>query len=88
LDTKKRRARRQPACYDRRVITDRAAYARLCEQERWAALRAMTPEESIAVLEALLSSEIEDISVFADDDHPVSLARALRIPPDRLPRSA
>jgi hypothetical protein len=66
------------------VITDRAAYERLCERERWAALRAMSPEDSIAVLEALLSSEIQDIAVFADDDHPVSLARALGIPPDRL----
>ena len=71
------------ACYDGRVITDRAAYARLCERER-VALRAMSLEDSIAVLEALLSSELMHIAGFADDDQPVSLARALCIPRDRL----
>lgn len=69
------------------MITDRAAYARMCEQERWDALRAMSLDDSIAVLEALLSSELEDIGVFADDDHPMSLARSLGIPPDRVHRA-
>jgi hypothetical protein len=70
------------------VITDLAAYARLCEQEQWDALRAMSADDSIVVLEALLSSELEDIGVFADDDHPLSLARSLGIPPERIHRAA
>jgi hypothetical protein len=45
-------------------------------------------DDSIVVLEALLSSELEDIGVFADDDHPLSLARSLGIPPDRVHRAA
>jgi hypothetical protein len=70
------------------VIKDLAAYARLCEQERWDALRAMTLDDSIAVLEALLSSELQDIAVFADDDRPLSLAKSLDIPGDRIRRPA
>jgi hypothetical protein len=66
------------------VIKDAAAYARLCEREHWAALQAMSLEESIAVLEALLTSELMQVAVFADDDHPVSLARSLGIPARRL----
>ncbi len=51
------------------------------------ALRAMTVEQSIAVGEALLTSELMDLAVFPDDDHPMSLARSLRIPEARLRRS-
>ena len=92
-----RPCRRQPlepapgeadTCYDHRVITDLGAYARLCEQERWEALRAMSFDDSIVVLEALLGSELLDIGVFPDDDHPVGLARSLGIPPDRVHRAA
>jgi hypothetical protein len=68
------------------VITDFAAYARLCEQEQWDRLQAMTMDESIVVLEALLSSELETVGVFANDDRPLSLALSLRIPPDRIRR--
>lgn len=39
----------------------------------------MSIEETIAVGEALLTSELMDDAVFADDDHPVSLARSLGI---------
>ncbi len=70
------------------MITDRAAYERLCERERWDRLRAMTLDESIAVLEALLSSGLEEIAVFADDDRPMTLARSLRVSPARLRDSA
>jgi hypothetical protein len=66
------------------MITDRDAYRRLCERERWDALRVMSEDESIAVGEALLTSELMDVAVFSDDDHPLSLARSLRIPEARL----
>jgi len=69
------------------MIKDRQAYAELCERERWEALRAMSIEESIGVLEALLSSELMDMAVFADDDYPMSLARSLGISPERLRRT-
>ena len=51
-------------------------------------LRARSIDDSIAVLEALLTSELMDIAAFADDDHPMSLARSLGIPPDRIHRVA
>ncbi len=68
------------------MITDREAYERMVEREDWDALRAMTIEQSIAIGEALLTSEIMDIAEFADDDRPLSLARALGIPADRAGR--
>ncbi len=37
------------------MIKDLEAYARLCDREQWDALRAMTIDESIAVMEALLT---------------------------------
>ncbi len=76
-----------PVRYHAAVIKDLAAYARLCDEEHWEALRAMSIDESIALLEALLSSEIMDIAVFPNDDHPMSLARSLGIPADRLHRA-
>lgn len=69
------------------MITDLQAYRRLSERERWDALRARSLDDSIAVLEALLTSELMDVAVFADDDHPMSLARSLGIPPDRIARA-
>lgn len=66
------------------MIKDLAAYARLCEQEHWESLRATSIDESIAILEALLTSELMDIAVFADDDRPMSLARSLGISAERL----
>ncbi len=72
------------ACYAERMIKDPEAYARLCDREQWDALRAMTIDASIAVMEALLTSELMDIAVFADDDHPMSLARSLGISDQRL----
>jgi hypothetical protein len=39
----------------------------------------MTIDESIAVGEALLTSELMRVSAFPADDHPVTLARALGI---------
>lgn len=69
------------------MIKDRDAYARLCEREQRDALQAMSIDASIAVLEALLTSELMDIAVFADDDHPTTLALHLGIPVERLRRS-
>ncbi len=63
------------------MIRDREAFRRLCDREYWDRLARMTVEESIAVGEALLTSELMRLSVFPDDDHPVALARALGIPP-------
>jgi hypothetical protein len=61
------------------MIKDRAAYARVSEEERRQALRSMTAEESIAIGESLLTSDLMRLAVFPDDDHPRSLAIALRI---------
>jgi hypothetical protein len=74
-------------CYAEDMIKDRDAYARLCEKEQWDALRTMSIDESITILEALLTSELMDVAVFADDDYPMSLARSLGIPAERLRRT-
>jgi hypothetical protein len=79
--------RRRAACYPDRMIKDPEAYARLCDREQWDALRAMRIDASIAVMETLLTSELMDIAVFADDDHPMSLARSLGISEERLRRA-
>jgi hypothetical protein len=65
------------------VIKNVDAFSKLDERERWSALEQMSIDESIAVGEALLTSELMDLAVFADDDHPLSLARALNIRTDR-----
>jgi hypothetical protein len=61
------------------MIKNPEAYRRGSEAERWEALRQMSPEESIAVGEALLTSEIMQVATFPDDDHPQSLAILLGI---------
>lgn len=61
------------------MIRNEKQYRRDAEFDRWAALRRMTPEESIAVGEALLTSEITGVAAFSDDDQPCSLAIALGI---------
>ena len=66
-------------CYNIVVIRNLDAYRRLCEDEYWAALAKMSMAESIALGEALLTSTLMDGAVFSDDDHPMSLARALGI---------
>jgi hypothetical protein len=67
------------AGYNAGMITDLQAYLRLSERERLEALQKMTIEESIAIGEALLTSEIMDLAEFPDDDHPMSLAISLGI---------
>jgi hypothetical protein len=65
------------ARYDRGMIRNPQAYARQSEEEDRAALRDMTAEESIAIGEALLTSDLMRLAQFPDDDHPWSLAIAL-----------
>jgi hypothetical protein len=63
------------------MIRNTETFAREMEQNRWDALRRMTVAESIAIGEALLTSEIMTIATFSDDDHPLSLAISLGISP-------
>ena len=60
------------------MITDRRAYERWCEAERWERLRRMSIEESIALGEALLTSDVME-HVTATTDVPCSVAIALGI---------
>ena len=61
------------------VIRDTVAYAELCEREERETLRRMTVDESIALGEALLTSELVLLCAAAEDDEPTSLAHALGI---------
>lgn len=61
------------------MIKNPQAYARQTEQERWDTLRGMSVEESIAIGEALLTSDVMRLAEFPDDDHPLSLAIALGV---------
>lgn len=63
------------------MIKNPDEYQRTAELERWEALRQMSVEESIAVGEALLTSDIMRLAEFPDDDRPQSLAIALGIHP-------
>jgi hypothetical protein len=69
------------ARYDACVIRNPDEYRHESERDRWNALERMTPEDSIAVGEALLTSEIMNLAVFPRDDAPRSLAIALGIEP-------
>jgi hypothetical protein len=63
------------------MIRNPSDYQRQDEQERWQALQLMSIQDSIAIGEALLTSEIMRLAQFSDDDHPRSLAIALGIAP-------
>lgn len=63
------------------MIKNPEAYRRRSEVERWDAIRQLTVQESIAIGEALLTSDIMRLAEFPDDDHPRSLAIALGIEP-------
>ena len=69
--------------YDLEMIRNEAAYRRQAEQDAQADLRSMSPEESIAIGEALLTSDLMRIAVFPDEDLPRSLAIGLGIDPQR-----
>lgn len=60
-------------------------YRREEERERSAVLRRMSSAESIALGEALLTSQLMESARFSDDDHPQSLAIALGIRPKYTP---
>jgi hypothetical protein len=72
--------------YDRSMIKNPQAYARQSEKERWDALRGMSAAESIAIGEALLTSDLMRLAEFPDDDHPLSLAIALGLRPTAAAR--
>lgn len=63
------------------MIRNLEHYRHQTDQERWEALRRMTVEESIAIGEALLTSEIMRLARSPADDHPRNLAIALGIAP-------
>jgi hypothetical protein len=72
------------------VIKDPRSYRERAEREEREALERMGIEDSIAIGEALLTSELMDLAEFPDDDHPMSLAIALGIagpPPGPAPSS-
>ena len=56
-----------------------AAHRREVEQDAQANLRGMSVADSIAIGEALLTSDVMRLAVFPDDDQPRSLAIALGI---------
>ena len=70
------------------MIKNPQAYARQSEKERWDALRGMSAAESIAIGEALLTSDLMRLAEFPDDDHPLSLAIALGLRPTAAARPA
>ncbi len=61
------------------MIRNPKDYQRQEEQERFEALRRLTVDESIAIGEALLTSDLMELAEFPADDHPRSLALALGI---------
>jgi hypothetical protein len=63
------------------MIRNAGLFAEQAERDRWDRLRQMTASESIAIGEALLTSELMLLAEFADDDRPLSLARSLGISP-------
>jgi len=62
-----------------KVIRNEVSYRRQAEQDAQADLRSMSAEESIAIGEALLTSDVMRVAVFPDDQQPLSLAIALGI---------
>lgn len=63
------------------MITDRTTYRLLDASDEDETLRRMTAKESIAIGEAILTSELMTLAEFPVADRPQSLALALGIPP-------
>ncbi|MFM8707209.1 MAG: hypothetical protein ACKOHK_03765 [Planctomycetia bacterium] len=61
------------------MIRNAKDYQCAAERERWEALQSMTVADSIAVGEALLTSEIMRYATVPADGQPLSLAFALRL---------
>ena len=67
--------------YNSVMIKNLGAYARQSDEDHLSALKQMTAEDSIAIGEAHLTSDVMRLAEFPDDDHPLSLAIALGIRP-------
>jgi Flp pilus assembly protein CpaB len=63
------------------MIRNEAAFRRQAERDAVEHLRGLTVEESIAIGEALLTSDIMRLAAFTDQHQPSSLAIALGIAP-------
>jgi len=63
------------------MLTNPEKYRKLSARARWKLLSEMTLEESIALGEALLTSEIMDLADFSEEDHPLCLAISLGVSP-------
>ncbi len=61
------------------MIKNLPKYKKAREREYWNVLRRLNDKESIALAEALMTSELMKIAYFPDDDHPMSLAISLGI---------
>jgi hypothetical protein len=70
-----------------RVIKDLEAYRARTEREDREALERMSTEDSLAIAEALLTSELMDLAEFPDDDNPRSLAISLGLDRKRPPQA-
>lgn len=70
------------------MIRNPQAYRDRDDVERREALGSLSVEESIAIGEALLTSDLMRLAEFADDDHPRSLAIALGLGPQGATRRA
>lgn len=70
------------------MIRNPQAYRERDDEERREALRGLSVEESIAIGEALLTSDLMRLAEFPDDDHPRSLAIALGLAPQDAARRA
>jgi hypothetical protein len=63
------------------MIKNPKLFATQGERDRWDRLRRMTAADSIAIGEALLTSELMTLAEFFDDDRPQSLALMLGLSP-------
>lgn len=59
------------------MIKNPKLFATQGERDRWDRLRHMSAADSIAIGEALLTSELMTLAKFSDDDRPQSLALML-----------
>lgn len=69
----------EPSGYNSAMIKNLEIYRRRAEAQRWGALRSMSAEESIAIGEALLTSEILKLAWTGNRRRPKCLAVALGI---------
>ncbi len=70
-----------PSGYAIQMIKNPELFATQGERDRWDRLRRMTAADSIAIGEALLTSELMTLAEFFDDDRPQSLALMLGLSP-------